>query len=55
MTLDTYLLIASNLATNTDNRHNFGFMVIDLIVRLNARMKVNPKPSLQVPRTKTEN
>ena len=47
MTLDTYLLIGLGNPGREyrDNRHNFGFMVIDrLIVRLNARgMKVQSK------------
>jgi PTH1 family peptidyl-tRNA hydrolase len=47
MTLDTYLLIGLGNPGREyrDNRHNFGFMVIDrLIVRLNARgMKVHSK------------
>lgn len=47
MTLDTYLLIGLGNPGREyrDNRHNFGFMVIDrLIVRLNARgLKVQSK------------
>jgi PTH1 family peptidyl-tRNA hydrolase len=47
MTADTYLLIGLGNPGREyrDNRHNFGFMVIDrLIVRLNARgMKVQSK------------
>jgi peptidyl-tRNA hydrolase, PTH1 family len=47
MTIDTYLLIGLGNPGREyrDNRHNFGFMVIDrLIVRLNARgMKVQSK------------
>jgi peptidyl-tRNA hydrolase, PTH1 family len=47
MTLDTYLLIGLGNPGREyrDNRHNFGFMLIDrLIVRLNARgMKMQSK------------